>query len=131
MAEYFNVDTATGNFTVAGGFTGASADEFPAKLREDGHLILVIDGVGPEPDPGIRVSIRLDGVEEPLASNDIPLRPYSPEPAPGSPTTHNLRVALKDLVFPSPGVYFFDVYLGERLAHSLRFVAQLRPGAKS
>jgi hypothetical protein len=124
LAEYFRVDTDTGNFTVAGGFTSLTADVFPAALKEMGFLVIVVDGDGGEPDPGLRINIRVKGVEPLLASNTFPLKNF-PEAKPDAPVTQNLRVALNELVLPGPGTYYFDIHLGERLVQSLRLIAAL------
>ena len=120
LADYFELEP-TGRFYVGGGFSQVVNESYPASLG-DKLLVIIVDSDVGEPEVGVTVAIRYITVEEPLASVPFDLGPRSDAEA-GTPMGRHLRINLKDIVLPVQGIYYFDIYLGDQLRQSLRFVA--------
>lgn len=120
LADYFELEP-TGRFYVGGGFSQVVNEEYPAPLG-DKLLVVIVDADFGEPEVGVTIDIRLNGIDEPLASAPFELGPVS-DAERGTPMSRHLRIALKDIVLPTHGIYYFDIHLGDQKKQSLRFLA--------
>ena len=120
LADYFELEPS-GRFYVGGGFSQIIQPEYPAPFGEK-LLVVIVDADVGEPEVGVTIAIRLEGMEEPLASVPFELSPVS-ETRAGTPLSRHLRIDLGQIVLPTRGTYYFDIYLGDRLGQSLRFLA--------
>lgn len=122
LADHIYVDERTKKKVIAGTFSCLWAKEFPASLNRTtwAHICLT------EVQGSVPVSLRYTD----LKSNEVLLRTEGLTLQSDNPLmSHELAVEVPPFPMPHPGVYVFEVYVGEEAIGSLRLtVGKLEQG---